>query len=88
MPANPPDLRALGVEVARLRRARGWSIERLAEAAGISRKAVIQIEAGRVAARITTLHAVAHALAVPIGELVGVVCHEHPDRLHEPAPMD
>ncbi len=41
------------------------SIERLAEAAAMHRRSIIQIEAGRVAARISTLHSIAHAPGVP-----------------------
>src|SRR5699024_3600168 len=44
---------------------RGWSIDRLAEATGVHRKTIIEVEAGRVAARISTLHGIAHALGVP-----------------------
>lgn len=78
MPAPAPDLRALGVEIARLRQDRGLSIDRMAEAAGVHRKTVIEIEAGRVAARITTLHGIAHALGVPLTDLVAPVCERHP----------
>ena len=62
MPAPAPDLRALGVEVARLRKESGFSIDGLAEAAGVHRKTIIEVEAGRVAAKISTLHGIAHAL--------------------------
>ena len=72
-----PDLRALGVEVARRRREKGWSIDRLAEASGTHRKTIIQIEAGRVAAKVSTLHALAHALGVPLPELVSALCARH-----------
>lgn len=57
MPAPAPDLRALGVEVARLRKESRFSIDRLAEAAGVHRKTIIEVEAGRVAAKISTLSA-------------------------------
>jgi len=84
VPAPVPDIRALGVEVARLRSQHGWSIDRLAEASGISRRAVIQIEAGRVSAKIGTLHGVAHALGTPLTELVESVCARHPKSVHTP----
>ncbi|MCL1900352.1 MAG: helix-turn-helix domain-containing protein [Promicromonosporaceae bacterium] len=84
MPAPVPDLRALGIEVARLRHERDWSIERLAEASGISRRAVIQIEAGRVSAKIGTLHGMAHALGVPLWDLVRPVCTRHPKAVNTP----
>lgn len=75
----PPDanLRALGVEVARLRKTKGWSIDRLAEHTGVHRKTIIEVEAGRVAAKISTIHAIGHALGVDVGELVRAVCADH-----------
>ncbi|GAA1582038.1 helix-turn-helix domain-containing protein [Leucobacter aridicollis] len=72
-----PDLLALGVEVARQRRAHGYSIDALAEAAGVHRKTIIQIEAGRVAARVSTLHGIAHALDAPLAELLDPLCRQH-----------
>ncbi|WP_345311798.1 helix-turn-helix domain-containing protein [Kocuria gwangalliensis] len=87
MPAPLPDLRALGLEIARLRRDRGMSIERVAEIAEVHRKTIIQIEAGRVAARISTLHGIAHALGVPLTELVAPVCARHPKSVGTPAPL-
>ncbi|GAB3616552.1 hypothetical protein GCM10027416_11090 [Okibacterium endophyticum] len=87
MPAPVPDLRALGVEIARLRRERGMSIDRLAEAADVHRKSIIQIEAGRVAAKISTLHGIAHALGVPLPELVAPVCARHPKAVGTPTPI-
>lgn len=87
MPAPVPDLRALGVEVARLRRERGMSIDHLAEAAEVHRKSIIQIEAGRVAAKISTLHGIAHALGVPLPDLVVPVCTRHQKSVREPSPI-
>lgn len=79
-----PDLRALGVEIARLRRERRWSIDRLAEGSGVHRKTIIEVESGRVAAKISTLHAVAHALGVPLTELVAPLCARHPKSVATP----
>ena len=84
MPVPAPDLRALGVEIARLRNERGRSLDYLAEAAGVHRKTLIQIEAGRVAARITTQHGIAHALGAPLTELVAPVCARHPKSIRVP----
>ena len=84
MPPPAADLRALGIEIARHRRERDMSIDRLAEAAEVHRKTIIQIEAGRVSARITTLHAIAHALGIPLPELVEPVCRRHPKSVHTP----
>lgn len=87
MPAPAPDLRALGVEVARLRKEFGFSIDRLAEAAGVHRKTIIEVEAGRVAAKISTLHGIAHALGVPLTELVAPVCARHPKQVGVPTKL-
>lgn len=84
MPTPVPDLRALGVEIARLRRERGYSIDRLAEACEVHRKTIIEVEAGRVAAKISTVHAIAHALGVPLTDLVAPVCARHPKSIHTP----
>ena len=82
MPAPVPDIHALGIEIARARREQSMSIDRLAEAAGVHRKSIIQIEAGRVAAKISTLHGIAHALGIPLTDLVAVVCARHPKSVH------
>ncbi|MGD8216263.1 helix-turn-helix domain-containing protein [Aestuariimicrobium sp. Y1814] len=87
MPAPAPDLRALGVEVARLRKESRFSIDRLAEAAGVHRKTIIEVEAGRVAAKISTLHGIAHALGVPLTELVAPVCARHPKQVGVPSKL-
>lgn len=81
MPTPSPDLHALGVEVARLRNARNWSIDRLAAGSGVHRKTIIEVEAGRVAAKVSTLHAIAHALGVPLAELVAPLCARHPKQV-------
>lgn len=71
MPHVPnPDYRALGVEIARLRHARGWSIERLAEAAGVGRRSIINLEGARHEPRVATLWAVAHGLDVQLSDLI------------------
>lgn len=72
-----PDLCALGVEVARLRKDREWSIDRLAERTGVHRKTIIEVEAGRVAAKVSTIHAIAHALEADLGDLVRTMCAGH-----------
>lgn len=78
--ASPPpaaDLVALGHEIARLRHAAGWSIDRLADATGLARRTIINVEAGTQVPKIDTLHAIAHALDIPLPELVAVVCTGH-----------
>lgn len=77
---NPPpaaDLRAFGHQVARLRHQLGWSIDRLAEEAGVSRKTIMNIESASKGLRLSTAHDLAHALGVPLPDLVGVLCEQH-----------
>lgn len=87
MTALEPDVKALGLEIATLRRNQARSIDYLAEAAGVHRKTIIQIEAGRVSARISTLHGIAHALGVPLTELVAPVCSAHLDSVNKPTEL-
>lgn len=78
MPLVPdPDQRSLGLEVARRRLAKGWSIERLAEEAELSRRSVINVENGHHLPDLRTVHALAHALDVGLGELVTSLCSNH-----------
>jgi DNA-binding XRE family transcriptional regulator len=79
-PPPVPDLVAFGHEVARLRRERGWSIDVLAETAGISRKTVINVEGAKKGLRLSTAHDIAHALDVPLSELVVKLCERHSGR--------
>ncbi|GAB2473660.1 hypothetical protein GCM10027030_05220 [Luteococcus sediminum] len=74
----------MGVEIARRRRGAGLSIERLAEAAGLDRRTIIEVEAGRGGARVTTLHAIAHGLGVPLVEIIEPLCARHPKSMHTP----
>lgn len=72
-----PDFRSLGHEVARLRAERGWSIDRLAEEAGVSRKSVINTEGAHNRPTLATLHGLAHGLGVPLSDLVVPLCERH-----------
>lgn len=71
MPA--PDLAAFGHRVAVLRRERGMTLEDLAEATGVSRQTIINIENAHKIARLDTTFALAHALGVPLAALVSVL---------------
>lgn len=71
------DLRALGLRIAQERHARGWSIEKLAETAGVGRLTIITTEQGQKEPRLATVHAIAHALGIPVGDLVAVICARH-----------
>lgn len=74
-----PDFAALGHRVAQLRQERGWSLDRLAAESGLDRKTVINLENFHHVPRLPSLHAVAHALGVPLGELVAALCAGHPE---------
>lgn len=79
MPLKPEQ--AFGELLRELRRERGWSQERLAEAAGCTRPYISYLETGKYGPTLTMLFQLADALGVDPGELVGRV---H-DRLREPA---
>jgi len=68
---------ALGVEIARARLAAGLTLEGLAERSGVSRRMLIEVEQGRTNASVSTLHAVAHAVNVPLARLVPAACEGH-----------
>jgi len=59
----------LGRRLSELRDKRGLSQTQLADAAGIGRAHLSQIENGAVAARIDTLHAIAKVLGLKMEEL-------------------
>jgi transcriptional regulator with XRE-family HTH domain len=71
--SRPPRLDLLGVEVAKARLSKGWSIDRLAEQSGVGRRTVINIEGAIKTPRLDTLFAVATALEVPLGDLAAVL---------------
>lgn len=68
-----PDYRALGTTVASLRHGRGWSLDRLAEASGVSRKSIINVENAHHVVRVETLWGIAHGLQVPVGDLANAL---------------
>jgi len=63
--------RRLGLNVRRLRRARGWSQEEFAERAGLHRTYVSGVERGVRNPTITIVERLAEALEATIGELAG-----------------
>ncbi|MFD9636586.1 helix-turn-helix transcriptional regulator [Streptomyces violascens] len=69
-----PNLDALRLQLARLRGARGWSYDELARRSGLGRRTLIEIEQGRTIGSLKTWHALAHALAVPVEQLLGPLC--------------
>ena len=69
---NPDLLHALGRRVAQARTDRGWTQEQLAEAIGIEPVSLSRLETGDRALSLTTLGAIADALGLGLGHLVGV----------------
>lgn len=63
-------VQALGLAIRRLRDARGWSQEQLAEHADLNRSYVGEVERGQVIASIVTIEKIARALDVPAATLV------------------
>lgn len=68
-----PDFAAFGHEVAKIRRERHMSLDALAEASGLGRKTVINVENGHKQPKLGTAHALAFALDVPLSDLVRVL---------------
>lgn len=55
----------------------GWSLDKLADSSGLSRKTIINIEQGHKIPTITSVHALAHAFGIPFGELTNALCAGH-----------
>lgn len=65
------DMRMLvGDNCARLRRAKGWTQEQLAERSGLSQQYLSDLERGKRNPTIVTIYEIAHALEVSHVELV------------------
>lgn len=65
-------LKVLGANIAKVRKSRGFSQDRVCLEAGFSRGALSKIEAGRVEPKITTIALIAITIDVPISKLVNV----------------
>jgi transcriptional regulator with XRE-family HTH domain len=61
----------VGTRVHQLRLERGWSLERLSAASGVSRSMLSQIERNRANPTLNVTLRIAHALGVSLAELVG-----------------
>jgi transcriptional regulator with XRE-family HTH domain len=73
----------IAARVREQRLAKGWSLEQLAEAPGLSRDAVVRIERGDRNPRLGTTESLASALGVPLVELISSVPSADDDpRLH------
>lgn len=75
----PPEV---GPQLKRLRRRLGLSLERLAQASGVSRAMLGQIELGQSTPTIGVLWKIARALAVPFSALLSEPSLKHPVVLH------
>lgn len=69
---------AIGVRVRHERQARGWTLDQLAEAAGVSRRMVVNVEQGAANPSVGTLLKISDALGVGLPALV---------ELPQPKPM-
>jgi len=65
-------LKRLGVHIAKLRRSRGYSQDRVYLEAGFSRGTLSKIENGLVNPQIITLAKIAETIGVPLKKLVDV----------------
>lgn len=76
MPKAPPSdwllalRREIGANIRAAREYRNLTQEQLGEKAGVDRQAVGHIEAGQVSPYLDTLLRIAHALGVPLADLV------------------
>ncbi|QYJ05667.1 XRE family transcriptional regulator [Nocardioides panacisoli] len=65
-----PLARAIGTRLREQRGARGWTLDRLAESAGVSRRMVVNVEQGATNPSVGTLLRLAEALGIGLPELV------------------
>jgi transcriptional regulator with XRE-family HTH domain len=68
--SDPPDKHPLSGRLRALRKQRHWSLERLADASGVSRSMLSQVERGEANPTIGVTYAIARALGLSIGELL------------------
>jgi transcriptional regulator with XRE-family HTH domain len=61
---------AIGARVRQERQAQGWTLDRLADAAGLSRRMLINVEQGAVNPSVGTLLKLSHALGIGLPVLV------------------
>ena len=80
MPSRPPLLRALGERVRALRTERSFSLQELAERADLSRRFLVEIEAGRANPSLLRLARLAEAFRIPLCELCTLAPAAHRSR--------
>ena len=64
------DLHAIGARIKKLRKERGWSRTDLGDAAGLHYNTVRAVEYALASYGVETLHSIAQALGLTVGELV------------------
>ena len=69
-PTREPDFEELRHELGRMRGAREWTYEDLAERSGVSRRTLIAMETGTTNGRLASWFRVAQAFDVELSELV------------------
>ena len=67
---NEVVLLAFGQHLRRLREARGWSMQALADVADVSKPTIYRIETARYSVTLDVLVSLAQALELPLAELV------------------
>ena len=67
---NKSILLFVGLRVKRRRKTLGYTQAQVAEAVGLSRASIANLETGRQDCPITTLHAIANSLEIPLWKLV------------------
>lgn len=65
-------LKDLGAHIAKIRKTKGYSQDRVCLEAGLSRGALSKIESGRVEPKISTLALIAITIEVPLSKLTAV----------------
>lgn len=65
-------LKDLGQHIAKIRRSKGYSQDRVCLEAGLSRGALSKIESGRVEPKISTLALIAITIDVSLAKLTGI----------------
>ncbi|MBX2994048.1 MAG: helix-turn-helix domain-containing protein [Bacteriovoracia bacterium] len=65
-------LEDLGKQIAKVRKSKGYSQDRVCLEAGLSRGALSKIESGRVEPKISTLALIAITIGVPLAKLTGI----------------
>ncbi len=65
-------LKDLGLHIAKVRKSKGYSQDRVCLEARLSRGALSKIESGRVEPKISTLALIAITIGVPLAKLTGI----------------